>query len=166
MTFALILLTCNYVVGVTLGGAMGYLGRGFDLVFQRLIEIWSNVPFLYVIMIIASVIVPNFWTLVAAMVYFRLDGDDLVHAHVDLPREGARVRHGRPRARRVDATHPVPAHFAELGIYHRHVHSVLDCERITALTALDYLGFGLPPPTPSWGELLAQGTANLNIPGS
>ncbi len=74
MAFALILLTCNYVVGIALGCAMGFWGGAFDLLFQRLIEIWSNVPFLYVIMIIASVIVPNFWTLVAAMVDLRLDG--------------------------------------------------------------------------------------------
>src|SRR5690606_33799712 len=63
MAFALILLLFNYVVGIALGCAMGFWGGAFDLLFQRVIEVWSNVPFLYVIMIIASVIVPNFWTL-------------------------------------------------------------------------------------------------------
>ena len=70
MAFALMLLICNYFVGITLGCAMGFVGRRFDLLFQRLIEVWSNVPFLYVIMIMASVIVPNFWTLVLVMVIF------------------------------------------------------------------------------------------------
>lgn len=70
MAFSLILLLCNYVIGIALGCAMGYFGGAFDLLFQRLIEIWSNVPFLYVIMIVASIIVPNFWTLLFVMVIF------------------------------------------------------------------------------------------------
>lgn len=164
MTFALILLTCNYVVGITLGGAMGYWGGVFDLLFQRLIEVWSNVPFLYVIMIIASVIVPNFWTLVAAMVIFgwmemtwymrtstyREKSREYVSAARALGASNARIvfQHILPNSVSIIVTF-IPFSIAS---------------GVTALTALDYLGFGLPPPTPSWGELLAQGTANLQSP--
>ncbi len=164
IAFALILLVCNYIVGITLGGAMGYAGRWFDLVFQRVIEIWSNVPFLYVIMIIASVVVPNFWTLVAAMVIFgwmemtwymrtatyREKAREYVMAARALGASTPRIlfRHILPNSISIIVTF-VPFSVAA---------------GVTALTALDYLGFGLPPPTPSWGELLAQGTANLQYP--
>ncbi|GIT15032.1 MAG: hypothetical protein CM1200mP36_07880 [Gammaproteobacteria bacterium] len=71
MAFSVILLACNYLLGIAIGCAMGFWGGAFDLFFQRLIEIWSNVPFLYVIMIVASVVVPNpFWALVTVMVIF------------------------------------------------------------------------------------------------
>jgi microcin C transport system permease protein len=164
MLFAMILLTCNYIVGIALGGAMGFWGGVFDLLFQRLIEIWSNVPFLYVIMIIASVIVPNFWTLVAAMVIFgwmemtwymrtstyREKAREYVAAARALGASNARIlfRHILPNSISIIVTF-IPFSIAA---------------GVTALTALDYLGFGLPPPTPSWGELLAQGTANLGSP--
>jgi microcin C transport system permease protein len=164
MTFALILLICNYVVGVTLGGAMGYLGRGFDLVFQRLIEIWSNVPFLYVIMIIASVIVPNFWTLVAAMVIFGWM-EITWYMRTSTYREKAREYVTAARALGASAPRILFRHILPNSV------SIIVtfipfsvASGVTALTALDYLGFGLPPPTPSWGELLAQGTNNLQYP--
>jgi microcin C transport system permease protein len=164
MAFALILLTCNYIVGVTLGGAMGYFGRAFDLVFQRLIEIWSNVPFLYVIMIIASVIVPNFWTLVAAMVIFGWM-EMTWYMRTSTYREKAREYVTAARALgastpRILFLHILPNSLSILVTFIPF--SV--ASGVTALTALDYLGFGLPPPTPSWGELLAQGTANLQYP--
>ncbi len=70
IAFSLVLLTFNYVIGIAVGCAMGFWGGAFDLFFQRLIEVWSNVPFLYVIMIIASIMVPTFWTLSMVMVLF------------------------------------------------------------------------------------------------
>lgn len=164
MAFALILLTCNYVIGITLGGAMGYLGRAFDLVFQRLIEIWSNVPFLYVIMIVASVVVPNFWTLVAAMVIFGWM-EMTWYMRTSTYREKAREYVAAARALgastpRILFLHILPNSISIIVTFIPF--SV--ASGVTALTALDYLGFGLPPPTPSWGELLAQGTANLQHP--
>ena len=68
--FSLLLLLCNYVVGISIGCAMGYYGGAFDMFFQRLIEIWSNVPFLYVIIIVASIMVPNFFSLIFIMMFF------------------------------------------------------------------------------------------------
>jgi microcin C transport system permease protein len=164
MAFAVILLVCNYVVGIAIGCAMGYLGGAFDLLFQRLIEVWSNVPFLYVIMIIASVVVPNFWTLVVAMVVFgwmsmtwymrtvtyKEKAREYVAAARALGASNVRIvfRHILPNTISIIVTF-IPFSIAA---------------GVTALTALDYLGFGLPPPTPSWGELLSQGTSNLHAP--
>lgn len=164
MAFAVILLVCNYVVGIAIGCAMGYFGGAFDLLFQRLIEVWSNVPFLYVIMIIASVVVPNFWTLVVAMVVFgwmsmtwymrtvtyKEKAREYVAAARALGASNVRIvfRHILPNTISIIVTF-IPFSIAA---------------GVTTLTALDYLGFGLPPPTPSWGELLSQGTSNLHAP--
>lgn len=164
MAFAVILLLCNYVIGIAIGCAMGFWGGAFDLLFQRLIEVWSNVPMLYIIMIVASVMVPNFWTLVAVMVLFGWMGmtwymrtstykekaREYVVAARALGGSNARIifRHILPNTISIIVTF-IPFSVAT---------------GVTALTALDYLGFGLPPPTPSWGELLSQGTANLQSP--
>ena len=162
MAFSLVLLLCNYLIGVSLGCLMGFWGGAFDLFFQRLIEIWSNVPFLYVIMIIASIVVPNFWMLIVIMVVFGWMGmtwymrtatykekaRDYVMAARALGASNSRIifKHILPNTISVIVT------FIPFSVV----------SGITSLTALDYLGFGLPPPTPSWGELLRQGTDNLD----
>ena len=68
--FSLILLAVNYTIGVSIGSAMGFQGGKFDLFFQRIVEIWSNVPFLYVIIIISSIVVPSFFMLIVIMSFF------------------------------------------------------------------------------------------------
>lgn len=162
MGFALLLLVWNYVIGIAVGCAMGFWGGLFDLIFQRIIEIWNNVPFLYVIMIVASIVVPSFWTLMAVMVVFgwtqmtwfmrtstyKEKEREYVSAARALGASNSRIIFGHilPNTISVIVTF-VP--FSVAG-------------GITALTALDYLGFGLPPPTPSWGELLAQGTSHVH----
>ena len=164
MAFAMILLACNYIVGIALGCAMGFWGGLFDLTFQRLIEIWSNVPFLYVIMIVASVVVPTFWTLVTIMVIFGWMG---MTWYMRTSTYKEKAREYVMAARALGATN--------MRIVFRHILpntiSVIVtfipfsvATGVTALTALDYLGFGLQPPTPSWGELLSQGTSNLQAP--
>ncbi len=161
MVFSMTLLLCTYAIGISVGCAMGYFSGALDLLGQRLIEVWSNVPFLYVIMIIASIVVPSFTTLVLLMVLFgwmnltwymrtatyREKSRDYVLAARALGAGPGRVifHHVLPNTLSLIVT------FAPFAI----------ASGITSLTALDYLGFGLPPPTPSWGELLAQGTANL-----
>jgi microcin C transport system permease protein len=164
MAFSLLLLACNYVIGLALGCAMGYWGGAFDLLFQRIIEIWSNVPFLYVIMIVASVIVPNFWTLIAVMVIFGWMGMTW-YMRTSTYKEKAREYVAAARALgassgRIIFRHILPNTIAVIVTFIPFSMAT----GVTALTALDYLGFGLPPPTPSWGELLAQGTANLESP--
>lgn len=160
--FSLGLLVTTYAVGISVGCAMGYFGGWFDILFQRIIEIWSTVPFLYVVIIISSIVVPNFWWLIAIMVIFGWMGmtwtirtvtykekaRDYVLAAKALGASDLRIifRHILPNTVSLIVTY-VP--FSISG-------------GIVALTSLDYLGFGLPPPTPSWGELLQQAWANFS----
>lgn len=164
MAFSLILLAFNYAVGVAIGCAMGFWGGAFDLLFQRVIEILSNVPYLYVIMIIASVVVPSFWTLVAVMAMFGWMSMTW-YMRTATYREKARDYVLAAQALgagsgRIIATHILPNTVSLIVTFVPF--SVAG--GITSLTALDYLGFGLPAPTPSWGELLSQGTDNLDSP--
>jgi len=161
ISFALILLFCNYTIGITIGCIMGYAGGKFDLFFQRIIEIWSNVPFLYIIIIVSSIMIPNFFSLVFIMLFFgwmsmtwymrtatyKEKSREYVLAAKALGASDLYIifHHILPNTISIIVT------FIPFSIAHA----------IVALTSLDYLGFGLPAPTPSWGELLAQGTANL-----
>ena len=161
IAFSLILLVSSYLVGVSIGAAMGYFGGLFDLLFQRIIEIWSNIPFLYVIMIISSIMIPNFMMLVVIVLIFgwiqmtwymrtatyKEKAREYVMAARAIGASSSRVifNHILPNTVSIIVTF-IPFSIAS---------------GIITLTSLDYLGFGLPPPTPSWGELLAQGSNNL-----
>lgn len=164
ITFSMILLACNYVVGIAIGCAMGFWGGAFDLFFQRLIEIWSNVPFLYVIMIVASVIIPSFWTLAFIMVIFGWMGMTW-YMRTATYKEKAREYVDAAKALGASNTRMIFRHILPntVSIIVTFIPFSI-AMGVTALTALDYLGFGLPPPTPSWGELLSQGTSNLQSP--
>ena len=160
--FSLALLAATFITGISIGSAMGYFGGVFDLFFQRLIEIWSSVPNLYVIIIIASVVIPNFgillfilwafgwmgmtWTM--RTITYKERARDYVLAARALGASHGRIifRHILPNTVSVIVSY-VPFQVAG---------------GIVALAALDFLGFGLPPPEPSWGELLQQGWANLS----
>lgn len=162
--FALTLLIVEYVVGVLIGCFMGFLGGAFDLFFQRIIEIWSNIPFLYIVMIMSSLITPGFWSLVFIMALFgwmsmtwymrsatyKESNRDYVSAAKMMGASNFRIiyKHIIPNTVSTIITF-VP--FSVAG-------------GITALTALDFLSFGLPAPAPSWGELLKQGVDNLDYP--
>lgn len=160
--FSLLLLVANYTMGVSLGCAMGYWGGRFDLIFQRLIEIWSNVPFLYVIIIISSIVVPNFWSLILIMAVFGWMGMTWTMRTItykEKEREyvlAARALGGGNI--RIIFKHIIPNTISIIVTFAPFAIS----GGIVALTSLDYLGFGLPPPTPSWGELLQQGWSNLD----
>ena len=161
MLFSIFLLFCTYLIGVSLGLCMGYFGAWFDLIFQRIIEIWSNVPFFFVVMIISSILVPDFWTLVLIMLIFGWMG---MTWYMRTAAYKEREREYVMAAKTLGASHgriiffhilpntiSIVITFAPFAV----------ASSITSLTALDYLGFGLPDPTPSWGELLRQGTSNL-----
>ena len=160
--FSLILLTFNYLIGTTIGCLMGYWGGVFDIVFQRIIEVWSSVPTLYVIMIIASIMIPDFWVLIGIMVFFEWIGITW-YMRTASYREKSRTYVLAAKAigasdRRIIFNHLLPNSVSVLITFIPF--SVTG--GITALTALDYLGFGLPPPTPSWGELIRQGITNMD----
>ena len=160
--FSLLLLAFNYGVGVSIGCAMGFWGGKFDLIFQRIIEIWSNLPFLYVIIIISSIMVPNFLMLIVIMAFFGWIGITWTMRTITY-KEKAREYVLAAKALgatdlRIIFKHIIPNTISIIVTFAPFAVS----GGIVALTSLDYLGFGLPPPTPSWGELLQQGWANLD----
>ena len=159
--FSFVLLLLNYTIGITIGCSMGYFGGKFDLIFQRIIEIWSNVPFLYVIIIIASIVIPNFLILILIMAFFGWIGITWVMrtmTYKEKEREYVLAMRtlGASHAR-IIFKHIIPNTISVIVTYAPFAIS----GGIVSLTSLDYLGFGLPAPTPSWGELLSQGWQNM-----
>lgn len=159
--FSLFLLAISYVTGVFIGALMGYFGGKFDLITQRIIEILSNIPGLYVIMIIASIVTPNFWSLallLAAFSWMGLTWYMRTETYREVNREYVLAARSLGASHyRIIVQHILPNTVSILITFF----PFSIAAGITALTSLDYLGFGLPAPTPSWGELLQQGTDNL-----
>ena len=165
--FALAFPVLTYLIGVSVGCAMGYFGGMFDLLFQRIIEIWSNIPFLYMVIIVFSIIPSTFATstriaiLLLIMVLFSWTGLTY-YMRTETYKEKARDYTAAAlvlgaSTTRVVFHHILPNTIATMMTFVPF--TVISA--ITAITALDFLGWGLPPPTPSIGELLKQGTANL-----
>jgi microcin C transport system permease protein len=162
--FGLILTLFSAVIGITAGAMQGYFGGWVDLIFQRILEIWSSIPSLYVLIIISSVLVPGFWTLLFVLLAFQwvyLVG--LVRAEFLRARNFEYVTAARALGlsdAKIMFKHLLPnAMVATLTFLPFKLSG-----SITALTALDFLGLGLPPGSPSLGELLAQGKSNLQAP--
>lgn len=162
--FGLMLTLCGSVIGVIAGGLQGYYGGWTDLLFQRFIEIWSSLPTLYILIIMASVITPGFTSLLLIMVLFGWTAlVDVVRAEFLRARNFDYVRAARALGvgdKTIMARHVLPnAIVATLTFM-----PFILTGSITALTSLDFLGFGMPPGSPSLGELLAQGKNNLHAP--
>jgi microcin C transport system permease protein len=159
--FAVCLAICEYIVGITIGCVMGYYGGRFDLIVQRLIEIWSNIPTLYIVIIIASFITPNFWTLISILIAFGwMRQTSYMRAFMYKEKAADYVLAARSVGmsdRRIIFSQILPN---ILSIIITFLPFTVE-SAIVGLSIYDYLGFGLPPPTPSWGELLRQGTTNL-----
>ncbi len=159
--FGLLLTIFSALIGVCAGAIQGYVGGLLDLLFQRFIEIWSSMPSLYIIIIISGFITPNFWWLLLILLLFSWVGFVGV------------VRAECLKTRNMDyVTAARVMGLSDIKILFRHVlpNSLVATltfmpfvlsGSITSLTALDFLGFGLPVGSPSLGELLAQGKANL-----
>ena len=161
LSFAFLLVVFCFSVGITVGAALGYFGGWFDILVQRIIEILSSMPRLFIIIIIASIFRPNFLLLVLLLMFFgwmgmtyyirgefyREKAKDYVHAAIAMGANDRQVifKHILPNSLTPVITF---APFTIVG-------------NIGSLVALDYLGFGLPPPTPSWGELIGQGMGNI-----
>lgn len=162
--FGLLLTIGGSIIGIIAGGIQGYYGGWVDLLFQRFIEIWSSLPTLYILIIMASVITPGFGSLLFIMILFGWTAlVDVVRAEFLRARNFDYVR--AARALGVSNTvimwrHVLPnAMVATLTFM-----PFILTGSITALTSLDFLGFGLPPGSPSLGELLAQGKNNIHAP--
>ncbi|MCX7834919.1 MAG: ABC transporter permease [bacterium] len=162
ISFAIILVLIEYSIGVSIGAMLGYYGGKIDLFGQRFIELWSAVPGLYTLIILTSIFRPNFAMLVIFIAifgwmgityyirgeFYREKAKDYVSAAIAMGASDRKIifRHILP-----NALTPVISFgpFAVVG-------------GIGSLVALDYLGFGLPPPTPSWGQMAQVGLQNIS----
>ena len=162
--FGLTLTIASSIIGVIAGAVQGYFGGWIDLVFQRLIEVWTSVPTLYLLMILAAFIAPNFWILLAIMLLFSWTSlVGVVRAEfLRAPQFRICARGTRPRP--VQRQDHVQAHPAQRHGGDPDLHAVHPLGLDHTLTSLDFLGFGLPPGSPSLGELMAQGKSNLQAP--
>ncbi len=162
--FGLTLTVLSSIIGVAAGAVQGYFGGWLDLLFQRFIEIWESVPQLYLLIILAAVIEPNFWVLLGFLLllsWMSLIG--VVRAEFLRARNLEYVR--AARALGVSDTaimfkHMLPNAMVATLTFLPFILS----GAVTTLTALDFLGFGLPPGSPSLGEMLQQGMANIQAP--
>ncbi|MCI5060831.1 MAG: ABC transporter permease [Alphaproteobacteria bacterium] len=162
--FGLILTLISSVIGITAGAFQGYYGGKLDLIMQRVIEVWSSLPSLYILIIFSAMFIPGFWTLLAILLLFSwVSLVDVVRAEF-------------LRTRNFDYVKAANAlGVSNLTIMRRHVlpnamvatltlMPFILTGSITALTSLDFLGLGLPPGSASLGEMLAQGKNNLQAP--
>jgi microcin C transport system permease protein len=166
--FSLSYVAVTFLIGITLGAAMGYFGGWVDLFGQRLIEIWSLVPFLFIVIIVHSVIPRSIgmtlWVLLGIVVLFSWT-NITYYLRTATYREKARDYVAAARVlgagpARIIFRHVLPNVLSTVITFLPFTMAA----GITSLTALDFLGFGLPVPTPSWGELLRVGTSNLQAP--
>ena len=162
--FGLILTIISSVIGVAAGAVQGYFGGWVDLLFQRFIEIWTSIPSLYLLLIISSVLVPGFFVLLGILLLFSwVSLVGLVRAEFLRGRNFEYVQ--AARALGVSNTsimfrHLLPNAMVATMTFLPFILS----SSVMTLTALDFLGFGLPPGSPSLGELLSQGKANVQAP--
>ncbi len=162
--FALILAFGSALIGVTVGAIQGYYGGKIDLLGQRFLEIWSSLPVLFLLIILASIITPNFWWLLGIMLLFSWTSlVDVVRAeflrgrNLDYVRAARALGVSNPK---IIMRHVLPNAMVATMTFM----PFLLTGAITTLTSLDFLGFGLPPGSPSLGELVAQGKNNLHAP--
>ncbi|MEO8209208.1 MAG: ABC transporter permease subunit [bacterium] len=161
LSFSIIVTLLSYIIGVAIGSTLGFYGGKVDIFGLRFIEIWATLPSLFIIIIISSVIQPSFillafiltifgWTVITYYMrgeFYREKARDYVSAAVSMGAKNDTIilKHILP-----NSLTPVIS-FAPFAIV----------ANIFELVALDFLGFGLPPPTPSWGQLIGQGLGNI-----
>ena len=160
--FGLALTFVGVLVGLLLGALMGYFGGRFDLISQRLIEIWGSMPELYLLIIFASIFTPSIWLLIVLLAMFGwMSLSDYVRVEFLRNRSLEYVRAARALGltdREIMWRHILPNSLTPIITFLPFRMSAA----ILSLTSLDFLGLGVPPNTPSLGELLSQGKANLD----
>jgi microcin C transport system permease protein len=154
----------TFFIAIAVGSFLGYMGGWADLIGQRFIEIWANMPFLYVIILISAIIEPNINLLLLLLIAF---------SWTNLTYYMRSLTYKEKSRDYVLATQALGASRMRIIFIHilpNTVNTLITffpfslASAITAISALDFLGFGLPPPTPSWGEILKQGTQSLSSP--
>ena len=162
--FGFTLTIVSSLIGIAAGAVQGYYGGLTDLLFQRFIEIWSGMPQLYLLIILASIITPSFWILLGFLLLFSWMGlTGVVRAEFLRGRDFDYVRAARALGvsdARIMARHILPNAMVATLTFLPFILS----GSVVVLTSLDFLGFGLPPGSASLGELLNQGKNNLQAP--
>ena len=162
--FGMVLTVISSLIGIIVGGTQGYFGGRYDLFFQRFIEIWSGLPVLFMLIIMGSLVEPNFWWLLGLMLLFSwMSLVSVVRAEFLRARNFEYVKAAQALGlsnRMTMFRHVLPNAMVAALTY---LPFILNGS-ITTLTSLDFLGFGLPPGSPSLGEMLAQGKNNLHAP--
>jgi microcin C transport system permease protein len=161
ISFALLVAFIEYLIGIPLGAMMGYFGGLFDLLTQRFMEIWGSLPYLFLIIIVVSIVRPSFALLVIFVALFAWLG----------PASQMRAQFYREKTRDyVAAAVSIGVPTWKILIKHILPNSLVPIITffpfavvggIGALVSLDFLGFGLPPPTPSWGEMVGVGLSRI-----
>lgn len=162
--FGLALTIATMIIGIVLGAVQGYFGGKLDLFLQRFIEIWSSMPVLFILIILSNFVSPSFWWLLIILLLFSWTGIvDLVRAEFLRGRNMDYIKAAQAMAVptwQILFKHLLPnAMVATLTFL-----PFLLTGAISSLTTLDFLGFGMPPGTPSLGEMLAQGKENTHAP--
>ncbi len=164
VAFGLILTILSSIIGVFAGAIQGYFGGWTDLLFQRFIDIWTSMPTLYLLIILAAFITPTFWILLFILLAFSWTAlVGVVRAEFLRARNFEYVRAARALGltdAKIMIKHLLPNALISTVTFMPFILS----GSVTTLSALDYLGFGLPPGSPSLGELLQQGRNNLQAP--
>jgi microcin C transport system permease protein len=164
VVFGLVLTIISSVIGVAAGAVQGYFGGWTDLLFQRFIEIWTSIPSLYLLLIISSVLVPGFFVLLGILLLFSwVSLVGLVRAEFLRGRNFEYIQAARALGvsnRTIMFRHLLPNAMVATMTFLPFILS----SSVMTLTALDFLGFGLPPGSPSLGEMLSQGKANIQAP--
>ncbi|OYX74575.1 MAG: peptide ABC transporter permease [Rhizobiales bacterium 32-66-11] len=162
--FGLALTLVSSAIGVAAGAVQGYFGGWVDLLFQRFIEVWTSIPSLYLLLIISSVLVPGFWVLLGILLLFSwVSLVSLVRAEFLRARNFEYVQAARALGVNnftIMVRHLLPNAMVATLTFLPFILS----SSVMTLTALDFLGFGLPPGSPSLGELLSQGKSNVQAP--
>jgi microcin C transport system permease protein len=162
LSFSLVVTAFSFFIAIIIGAISGYFGGKVDIIIQRFIEIWSTLPFLYVIIIVSSILQPNFFLLIIILTLFGWIGMTY-YIRGEFLREKARdyvsaaVSMGASN-RKIMFRHILPNSLTPLISYA----PFTIVANIFSLVSLDFLGFGLPPPTPSWGELMGQGLESID----
>lgn len=162
--FGLSLTLISSVIGIAAGGVQGYFGGWVDLGFQRFIEVWTAIPSLYLLLILSSVLVPGFFVLLGILLLFSwVSLVGLVRAEFLRGRNFEYITAARALGvsnRTIMFRHLLPNAMVATMTFLPFIVS----SSVMTLTALDFLGFGLPPGSPSLGELLSQGKSNVQAP--
>lgn len=162
--FGLTLTIISSVIGIAAGGVQGYFGGWVDLLFQRFIEIWTAIPSLYLLLILSAILVPSFFVLLGILLLFSwVSLVGLVRAEFLRGRNFEYIQAARALGvnnRTIMVRHLLPNAMVATMTFLPFIVS----SSVMTLTALDFLGFGLPPGSPSLGEMLSQGKANVQAP--